>query len=154
MNAIIGTLGIKPISWLFSFPMVSVILANVWHGTAFSMMVYEAALGDVPKSVEEAAQIDGASTLQRLRLIVIPMIKGSVVTNMILITLQTLGVFGLIYALTGGGPGTSTQTLPIFMYNQAFVKYQLGYGTAIALFMLLIGVVASISYIRVLKADI
>lgn len=154
LNALIGTMGIEPITWLYTFPMVSVIIANVWHGTAFSMLVFQSALDNVPKSVEEAAVIDGASRWQRLWKITIPMIKGQIVTNMILVTLQTLGVFTLIYALTGGGPGMDTQTLPIYMYNQAFVNYQLGYGTAISLVMLLIGVTASVLYIRALKVKI
>ncbi|HIZ40070.1 MAG TPA: hypothetical protein H9968_09150 [Candidatus Anaerobutyricum stercoris] len=65
-------------------------------------------------------------------------------TNMSLVTLKTLSVFGLIYAMTGGGPGTKTTTLSIYMYKQAFGSYQMGYGTAIALIMLIIGVVLSI----------
>lgn len=154
LNSIIGMIGIEPITWLYTFPMVSVIIANVWHGTAFSMLVFQSALDNIPKSVEEAAVIDGASRWQRLWKITVPMIKGQIVTNMILVTLQTLGVFTLIYALTGGGPGMDTQTLPIYMYNQAFVNYQLGYGTAISLVMLLIGVTASVLYIRALKVKI
>ncbi|MBO9129436.1 sugar ABC transporter permease [Bacillus sp. 165] len=154
LNIILQHIGLKPVTWLYTFPMVSVVIANIWHGTAFSMLVFQAALDDVPKSVEEAAVMDGASRLQVLSKIVLPMIKGSVVTNMILVTLQTLGVFTLIYAMTGGGPGTSTQTLPIFMYNQAFVNYQLGYGTAISLILLLIGIVASLIYIRSMKVKV
>lgn len=154
LNHVLGWTGMKPIAWLYKFPMVSVVIANIWHGTAFSMLVYQAALDDVPKDVEEAAKIDGASGWQRLWRIVIPMIRGSVVTNMVLITLQTLGVFTLIYALTGGGPGTKTETLPIFMYNQAFINYQLGYGTAISLVLLVIGIIASLLYVRLLKVDI
>jgi multiple sugar transport system permease protein len=154
LNTIIGLIGIKPIAWLFTFPMVSVIIANIWHGTAFSMLVFQAALDNVPKSIEEAAIIDGATRWQRLWKITIPMIKGQIVTNMVLVTLQTLGVFTLIYALTGGGPGTATQTLPIYMYNQAFVNYQLGYGTAISLAMLLIGIIASLLYIRLLRVKV
>ncbi len=118
------------------------------------MLVFQASLDDVPKTIEEAAMIDGASKFQILIRIILPTMKGSIVTNMILVTLQTLGVFTLIYAMTGGGPGTSTQTLPIFMYNQAFVNYQLGYGTAISLVLLLIGVIASLFYIRSMKVQI
>ncbi|WP_338553458.1 sugar ABC transporter permease [Paenibacillus sp. KS-LC4] len=153
-NAFIQSIGFEPIAWLYTFPMVSVIIANVWHGTAFSMMVFQAALGDVPKEVEEAAMIDGASAWQRLIRITIPMISGSVVTNMVLVTLQTLGSFTLIYALTGGGPGNATETLPIYMYHQAFVNYQLGYGTAISLVLLLIGIVASLLYMKLLKVKL
>ncbi|XJZ26698.1 carbohydrate ABC transporter permease [Bacillota bacterium Lsc_1132] len=154
LNLILQYIGLKPVTWLFTFPMVSVVAANIWHGTAFSMLVFQAALDDVPKSVEEAAVIDGASHFQVLFRIVLPMVKGSIVTNMILVTLQTLGVFTLIYAMTGGGPGIATQTLPIFMYNQAFVNYQLGYGTAISLILLLIGIGASLIYIRSMKVNV
>jgi len=154
LNTILNALGLESITWLYSFPMVSVIIANIWHGTAFSMLVFQASLDDVPKSIEEAAKIDGATRIQTLLKIVLPMVKGSIVTNMILVTLQTLGVFTLIFAMTGGGPGTSTQTLPIFMYNQAFVNYQLGYGTAISLILLVIGIIASLIYMRSMKANV
>ncbi|MBB6024238.1 multiple sugar transport system permease protein [Paenibacillus sp. JGP012] len=154
LNQILGWFGVSPISWLFSFPMVSVIIANIWHGTAFSMMVYQSALDDIPKEVEEAAIIDGSTGFQIIRHITVPMVKGSIVTNMMLVTLQTLGVFTLIYTMTGGGPGTSTQTLPIFMYNQAFVNYQFGYGTAISLVLLFIGIIASLFYIRSMKVKV
>jgi multiple sugar transport system permease protein len=154
LNTILGVIGIQPIKWLYQYPMISVIIANVWHGTAFSMLVFQAALSGVPPELEEAAMIDGASVWQRLWRITLPIIKGSIVTNMVLVSLQTLGVFTLIYALTGGGPGIQTETLPIFMYHQAFVNFQLGYGTAISLVLLLIGMIVSVSYIRLLKVKI
>ncbi|WP_138755170.1 carbohydrate ABC transporter permease [Paenibacillus sinopodophylli] len=154
VNAIIESIGFEPITWLYTFPMVSIIIANIWRGTAFSMMVFQTALSDVPKEVEEAAMIDGASPWQRLVRITIPMIMSSVVTNMVLITLQTLGSFTLIFALTGGGPGNSTETLPLYMYHQAFVNYQLGYGTAISLILLMIGIIASLVYMKVLKVKL
>lgn len=151
LNAIITSFGIPEVTWLYTVPMLTIILANIWHGTAFSMLVFQAALDDVPNEIEEAAVVDGASKWQVLARVTLPYIKGTITTNMMLVTLQTLGVFGLIYAMTGGGPGTSTTTLPIFMYNQAFVNYQLGYGTAISLLLLLMGVVLSLFYIRSMK---
>jgi multiple sugar transport system permease protein len=154
LNTILGVFGIEPIKWLYQYPMTSVIIANIWHGTAFSMLVFQAALSGVPPELEEAAMIDGASVWQRLWRITLPIIKGSIVTNMVLVSLQTLGVFTLIYALTGGGPGIKTETLPIFMYHQAFVNFQLGYGTAISLVLLLIGMIVSVGYIRLLKVKI
>lgn len=154
LNTILQTFGLTPVSWLFSFPMVSVVIANIWHGTAFSMMVFQSALDDVPKSIQEAAVIDGGSRFQIFRKITLPLVKGSIVTNMMLVTLQTLGVFTLIYTMTGGGPGNSTQILPIFMYNQAFVNYQFGYGTAISLVLLVIGIIASLIYMRSMKVKL
>lgn len=152
LNAIITFFGFSEVTWLFTVPMLTIIiLANIWHGTAFSMLVFQAALDDVPNEIEEAAVVDGASRWKIFTRIIVPYIKGTITTNMMLVTLQTLGVFGLIYAMTGGGPGTSTTTLPIFMYNQAFVNYQLGYGTAISLLLLFIGIVLSLLYIRSMK---
>ncbi|MEC0249565.1 sugar ABC transporter permease [Paenibacillus chitinolyticus] len=151
LNAILAFFGIPVVTWLYTVPMITIILANIWHGTAFSMLVFQAALDDVPAEIEEAAVVDGASRWQILTRIILPLIKGTLTTNMMLVTLQTLGVFGLIYAMTGGGPGTSTTTLPIFMYNQAFVNYQLGYGTAISLLLLLLGIILSLFYIRAMK---
>lgn len=154
LNYILSWIGITPIEWLFTFPMVSIIIANIWRGTAFSMMIYEAALADLPDSVEEAARIDGASKWQIIYKIILPLIKNTATTNMILVTLQTIGVFGLIFALTGGGPGGKTETLSIFIYKQAFVSYQVGYGVAISLFMLLLGIAISLLYIRSMRSDI
>ncbi|EPD82479.1 carbohydrate ABC transporter permease [Paenibacillus sp. HGH0039] len=151
LNAILVFFGIPVVTWLYTVPMITIILANIWHGTAFSMLVFQAALDDVPAEIEEAAVVDGASRWQILTRIILPLIKGTLTTNMMLVTLQTLGVFGLIYAMTGGGPGTSTTTLPIFMYNQAFVNYQLGYGTAISLLLLLLGIILSLFYIRAMR---
>ncbi|TVX99142.1 carbohydrate ABC transporter permease [Cohnella terricola] len=151
LNSIFSLFGLPAVTWLYTVPMIAIILGNIWHGTAFSMLVFQAALDDVPSEMEEAAVVDGASRWQILIKIVLPFIKSTITTNMMLVTLQTLGVFGLIYAMTGGGPGTATTTLPIFMYNQAFVNYQLGYGTAISLLLLLMGIVLSLFYIRSMK---
>lgn len=153
LDMVLGWFHIRPVEWLYAFPMVSVVIANIWHGTAFSMLVYQAALGNVPKEILESAEIDGASRFQRLFRVTLPFIKTSIATNMVLITLQTLGTFTLIYSLTGGGPGNRTETLPIYMYQQAFSDYQLGYGTAISLILLVIGIIASFVYMRMLKIE-
>ena len=122
--------------------------------TAFSMMVYSAALSSVPTELLDSAKIDGASLTQTIMRIVLPVIKRSIMTNTILITLQTLGDFTLIYALTGGGPGRQTSVLPVYIYTQAFRFYQLGYGSAISLVLLLIGIIASLIYIRLLRVEL
>ena len=140
-------------NWLYTAPMFAVILANVWRGTAFSMMVYSAALSDIPPDVEEAAAIDGAGGIRRLWYVTFPLIRRSIVTNLMLITLQTLAVFTTIYVLTQGGPGNKSATTPVYMYEQAFKFYNLGYGTAMALVLLLVGAIFSVVYLRLVKVD-
>jgi multiple sugar transport system permease protein len=154
LNAILGSVGIHGPNWLYSLPMIAVILANIWRGSAFSMLVYTAALGDVPTDVRESAEIDGAGGFKRLIYITLPMIRRSISTNLMLTTLQTLSVFTLIYVMTGGGPGTKSSTLPILAYQQAFKFSQLGLGTAIATILLVVGAVFSIIYIRALKPEV
>lgn len=149
LNMILGSVGIKMVSWLFTYPLISVIVANIWHGTAFTMMVYQSALDNVSGEVAESAMIDGATRLQNLFYITIPIIKDTILTNTMLITLSTLGTFGMVYTMTG----TTVQTLPVFMYIRAFKNYELGYGTAISMLILLIGAVFSIFYVRMQSKD-
>lgn len=148
INIILKFLHLQTVEWLYQFPMLTVILANIWHGTAFSMMNFQSALDSVPGEIVDAAKVDGAGRLQNLIWIVLPSIKNNIATNTLLNTLSTLGVFGLVYTMTGGGPGTKTLTLPVFMYKEAFVSYQLGYGTAISMILLVIGILFSVIYIR------
>lgn len=145
LNSILGTIGIERISWLFSYPLLSVMLANIWHGTAFSMMVYQSALDNVPEEVMESAKMDGCGKWRTLFYIILPIIKDTILTNTMLITLSTLGTFGMVYTMTG----TTVQTLPIFMYIRAFKNYELGYGTAISMLILLIGMIFSLIYIKI-----
>jgi multiple sugar transport system permease protein len=152
-NRFLGMLSLPHQDWLFSVPILAVSLANVWRGTAFSMLVYSAALSEVPKEIEESATMDGAGTVQRLRSVTLPMIRRTITTNLMLITLQTLSVFGLIWTMTRGGPSNRSETLPLFAYQQAFQLSQLGYGTALALVLLAIGAVFSLVYLRGLRLE-
>ncbi|TKV62314.1 sugar ABC transporter permease [Nakamurella flava] len=154
LNTALGALGASPISWLYEHPMIIVIIANAWRGTAFSMMVYSAALSEVPPEVTEAAQMDGASGAKQLFWVTLPMIRRTIATNSMIVTLQTLSVFTLIFVMTGGGPGVASTTLPILAYQEAFKFGQLGFGTAIATIMLIVGAIFSVFYIRALRTEV
>ncbi|MER5768804.1 carbohydrate ABC transporter permease [Streptomyces sp. NPDC001985] len=154
LNALLEWLHLPAQNWLYTLPILAVSLANVWRGTAFSMLIYSAALSDIPREVVEAAEVDGASGVRRLWHITLPMIRRSIGTNLMLNTLSTLSVFGLIWAMTRGGPGNRSRTLPVFMYDQAFLKSLIGYGTAVALLLLLVGAVFSAVYLRLLRAEV
>jgi multiple sugar transport system permease protein len=152
LNSIIGHVGLSQ-DWLYTMPMFAIIIANVWRGTAFSMLVYSAALSDVPPELLEAAAVDGASVWQRLRHVTLPLIRRSILSNLMLITLQTLASFTLIFVMTGGGPGNASSTTPVYMYQEAFQFYQLGYGTAMALVLLVLGALFSLIYMKLIKLE-
>nr|WP_206314723.1 sugar ABC transporter permease [Streptomyces coryli] len=154
LNAILDFLHLPTQNWLYTLPILAVSFANVWRGTAFSMLVYSAALNEIPAEITEAAQVDGAGGWRRLWHITLPMIRRSIGTNLMLITLQTLSVFGLIWVMTRGGPGNKSQTLPIFMYEQAIQNSMIGYGTAVALLLLVFGSLFSLVYMRLLREEV
>ncbi|WP_457950371.1 carbohydrate ABC transporter permease [Pseudarthrobacter sp. alpha12b] len=151
LNQLVGRLGAANTDWLYAVPMAAVILANVWRGTAFSMLVYRAALNSVPAELTEAAQMDGAGAWQRLAFITLPVIRGSIATNLMLVTLQTLAVFTLIWVMTAGGPANGSTTLPVLAYQEAFKFGDIGYGTAVASVLILIGAVFGAAYLRLLR---
>lgn len=153
LNQILMIFGLDPVAWLFEAPMLSIILANIWRGTAFSMMVYIAALDEVPEEIIEAAKLDGVSSSQNIFFVTLPIIKNSINTNLMLITLQTLSVFALVYTMTQGGPSKRSNTLPVFAYDEAFRVSQIGYGAAISVVMIVIGVFFSVIYVRLLKSE-
>ncbi|MFE0104802.1 carbohydrate ABC transporter permease [Streptomyces sp. NPDC059009] len=154
LNNILDWLHLPSQNWLYTLPILAVSFANVWRGTAFSMLVYSAALNEIPQEITEAAEVDGAGGWRRMWHITLPMIRRSIGTNLMLNTLQTLSVFGLIWVMTRGGPGNRSQTLPLFMYEQAFVKSMIGYGTAVALLLLVVGSLFSLIYMRLLRTEV
>jgi multiple sugar transport system permease protein len=153
LNQVLGGAGMAGADWLYAYPMVAVVLANIWRGTAFSMLVYRAALADVPQDISEAALMDGAAGWQRLVFITLPLIRSSIATNLMLVTLQTLAVFTLIWVMTAGGPSNASTTLPVLAYQEAFKFGDIGYGTAIASVLIVLGLVFGIAYVRLLRGD-
>jgi multiple sugar transport system permease protein len=153
LNTIMSTFGLPQHAWLQDYPMAMIIIANIWRGTAFSMLLYASALEGVPDDLMEAANIDGAGVWSRIRYIVLPLIKGSIATDLLLITLATLSDFTLVFVLTGGS-NLNTELMTIYQYRQAFQFYQIGYGSAIALLIILVGAILSLLYIRMLRIDL
>ncbi|MGI9093210.1 MAG: carbohydrate ABC transporter permease [Mycobacteriales bacterium] len=136
--------------WALSHPLATIVVFNIWRGTAFSMLLFSAALAAVPNSQLETARLVGASGLQQLRDVVFPHIRGHVLTNTLLISLWTFNDF-TPYLLTGGGPNHRSETLPVYVYNVALKGGQLGFGSAISLIMLLINLVVALFYLRLLR---
>ncbi|MGH2604596.1 MAG: carbohydrate ABC transporter permease, partial [Dehalococcoidia bacterium] len=147
LNALLGTEGF---GWLLAYPMLSIIVFNTWRGTAFSMLLYSAALGAVPPSQLETARIAGASGRQQLRDVVFPHIRGHVLTNTLLISLWTFNDF-TPFLITAGGPEGRSEILPVYVYKVAISGGQLGFGAAISLIMLLINLVIALFYLRLLR---
>jgi multiple sugar transport system permease protein len=154
LNSIVQTFGLPQHAWLQEYPMAAVIVANIWRGTAFSMLLYASSLEGIAPELYEAASIDGANLWGRIRYITLPLLKGTIATDLVLITLATLSDFTLVWVLTAGGPAFKTQLLTIYTYQRAFQFYELGYGTAISLLILAFGAILSLLYLRVLRIEL
>jgi multiple sugar transport system permease protein len=139
LNAILGS----QTRWLIEYPLESIIVFNIWRGTAFSMLLFAAAVASIPKSHLEVARVAGASRGQQLRTIVLPAIRPYILTDILLITLWTFNDFGP-YLITSGGPGQETELLAIFVYNNALRFLDFGYASSIAAIMLLINLILSL----------
>ncbi|WP_242889790.1 carbohydrate ABC transporter permease [Actinomadura litoris] len=148
LNALLGTPGT---AWLLDHPMGCVIVFNVWHGTAFSMMLYGAALGNVPPSHLETAALAGASTLQTLRDVVYPRVRGHVLTSLLLVGLWTFNDF-TPFLITAGGPDGRSEIMSVYVYRTALGDGRLGAGAAVSLIMILINLVIALVYLRALRA--
>ncbi len=140
-------------NYLASNAMLIVCVANAWRGTAFSMLVFTAGLRGVSAEVDEAAQLEGAGYWRRLFAIVLPILRPTIMTSLLLITLGTLSTFTLIFAMTQGGPGNDTAILPVYMYIEAFQFNELGYGTAIALALIGMAALFSALYVRQARSE-
>lgn len=147
LNAILGT---DQTAWLLDYPLIMIILFNIWGGAAFSMQLFSSALASVPPSQIESARMAGASSWQRFTDVVLPNIKGHIFTNTLLITLWTFNVFGP-YMLTAGGPNGKTAIISIYIYQVAIPGGFIGLGAAISLIMLVINLVIALIYQRIAK---
>ncbi len=147
LNALLGTSGT---AWLVEYPMAALIIFNTWRGTAFSMMLYSSALAAVPPSQLETARTVGASGWQTVRDVVFPHIRGHVLTNTLLISLWTANDF-TPFLLTAGGPNHESETLPIFIYQQAIASGELGYSAAISFLLLVVNLVVALVYLLLLR---
>ena len=147
LNALINTPGT---AWAIEHPMAVIIVFNTWRGTAFSMLLYSAALTGVPPSQLATARMFGANSWQQLRDVVFPHIRGHILTNLLLISLWTFNDF-TPYQITAGGPDDKSAILPVYIYRTALFDGQMGLGAAISLLMLIVNLVVALVYLRLLR---
>ena len=134
LNTFIGYLGVDQISWLSDpfWAKVSIILAMTWRWTGYNMVIFLAALQNVPEEMYEAASIDGAGKIRKFFSITVPSLKPVILFAAILSTIGTLQLFDEPYNLTKGGPADATMSLGLYIYQNGFNYFDFGYASAIA----------------------
>ena len=155
INAMLKLASLPEVPWL-SNPHVAIwsaTLANIWWGTALSMILIYAGLQTIPPTLYEAAAVDGATAFQAFRHVTLPALRPVLLINVIIVSIFSLNTFELILPLTGGGPGRSTEVLALATYNAVFHDFNLAQGCVLALLMLLINLAVTIGYWRLLRGS-
>lgn len=144
-NEALGLFGIPPQRWLWDVKLVlpALIAIAVWSfGTA--MIIFLAGLQDVPKSLYEAAELDGASTWRKLINITVPMITPTIFFNLVIGLIGAFQVFTPVYLMTGGGPGNSSMVMSLYIYRHGFEQFNMGYASTLAWLLFLIVIVLTL----------
>jgi len=152
INTVLGAVGLDFLeqSWLGqdSTAIWAVMIAAVWVRTGFPMLLYLAALQSIPDEQYEAASMDGANRWQQFTRITFPSLKDTHYIVLALSLIESFKVFDLVYAMTYGGPGYSTQVMGTWMYANVFQYFNAGYGTAIAVVITIVAIAAGVPYVR------
>ncbi len=155
LNQFINAFRLDPIetAWLSNkdTALYAVIAAWSWQQTGLSMVIYLAGLTGISPDLTEAASIEGATKWQQIRHVVLPLLMPSTIVVVALSVINSLKGFDILYIMTKGGPFNSSDTLAMYMYNESFKKYNMGYGSAISVVLFLLTLSIIFVYFRQLK---
>ncbi|MEZ4562300.1 MAG: sugar ABC transporter permease [Thermomicrobiales bacterium] len=143
VNYLLSLVGISGPNWLGGLHtgLLSVMIADIWEWTPFMVLILLAALQTLPQEPYEAAAIDGASAWQAFQHITIPLLRPTIVVAVLLRAIDSFKTFDLVYVMTNGGPGTSTETLSFYTYKWGFKFFQMGYASALSFVMLIMVII-------------
>jgi raffinose/stachyose/melibiose transport system permease protein len=155
VNGLLGAVGLDEWkrTWLGdpTWALWTIVIVMVWQASGLAMSFYLAGLQGIPEELDEAAAVDGASLWLRLRAVTLPLLAPAMTVSIALATIQGLRVFDQVMALTGGGPGDSTETLSTQLFKQGFANNRYGYGAAFALVLTVFIATISLTQILILR---
>lgn len=155
LNSLLGFVGVGPVAWLSDpqMALASAVIANLWQGTAFSMIVFYAARRGIDPILYEVAELDAAGPWRVFRSITLPLLRRAIAVNTVLVAVQTLNTFDSILALTGGGPGRATEVLSLFTFNTVFYNLDLAGGSVLALLLFVLGMGTTVAVLAAAGRD-
>ncbi len=156
INHILRVLNLPMGTWLSdgSTSLMSVIITDIWQWTPFAFIILLAGLQSLPAEPFEAAKVDGASGVQTLFYLTLPMIRPLLVIVFLLRMVEAIKIFDIIYVMTAGGPGISTETSTMYAKLVSLTQFRLGYGAAIAYVLLILAIIVFIILTRVLPTEV
>jgi multiple sugar transport system permease protein len=154
LNRVLDVADLGPVRWIVAHALLSIIIVNIWRGIAFAAVLFGGALEAVPEPVMEAARVDGAGPFRTFWLITLPLIRHAVVLYMLMTTIGTVTLFGLVFFLTQGGPGSDTTLASIYIYLTSFKFFEFGVGAAASTLLLAFVFPLGVLYVRLLRAQV
>jgi multiple sugar transport system permease protein len=150
VNDILVRFGFEPLGWLTepNLAIVAICIAIVWKTSSFMALMLLAGLQTIPRSLYEAAEVDGATGWQQFREITIPMLRPAIFVALIFRTITAIQTFDIPYAMTGGGPGDATETLAMYIHKMTLDFLDFGYGSALATLMFLLSMALTSGYLK------
>ena len=154
VNDVLSRLGLPTVIWFNSprWAFAAIAIAIIWKTSSFVALILLAGLQTIPRSLYEAADVDGAGPLRQFFEITLPLLRPSIAVALIFRTITALQTFDIPYMMTGGGPGTSTTTLAMYIHQNTVSFLDLGYGSALAVMMFVLSMAVTALYLRMLRA--
>lgn len=149
-NWTIGLVGIDPVDWTSSFPVISILMALIWQWTPFMMLLVLAGLQAQPKDVLEAAQMDGAGPGRTFVSITMPQLRRYIELGLLLGIIYVVNTFDQIYLMTAGGPGTASANLPFYIYQRAFLGFDVGQAAAMGVVVVIATIFVAMAALRLI----
>jgi len=150
VNDLLAKFGVEPLQWLSdpTLAFAAICVAIVWKASSFMGLMLLAGLQTIPRSLYEAAEVDGASKWQQFVEITLPMLRPAIFVALIFRTITAIQTFDIPYAMTGGGPGDATETLAMYIHKTTLDFLDFGYGSALAALMFILSMAATSGYLR------
>ncbi|NLS10892.1 sugar ABC transporter permease [Nesterenkonia sp. MY13] len=150
INWLIGLVGISPVDWTSQYPVFSIIVALVWQWTPFMMLLLLAGLQSQQRDVLEAASMDGATRWQTFRFVTLPHLRFYMELAVLLGVIYVVNTFDHIYLMTAGGPGTASANLPFYIYQRAFLGFDIGQSAAMGVVTVIATIIISLLALRLI----
>jgi len=148
INGILVSFNLSPVNWLadMNVVLIAIFITLTWKYFGFHMLLYVTGLQNIPTEIEEAARMDGANSFQNFFYITLPLLSSTIKTSVYLSVLGSIQQFILVWIMTKGGPVNASEVMATYMYRFGFVRFQLGYGSAVAIIMFILCVIFSLVY--------
>lgn len=150
VNWVLGPFGLGDVDWLSKFPLASVMAELVWQWTPFMMLLILAGLQSMPKDIQEAARVDGATSFRLFRELTLPHLRRFIELGSVLGAIYLVNTFDAVYMMTSGGPGVASSNLPFYIYQRAFLGFDVGQAAAMGVVTVIATIIVSSLALRLI----